>query len=120
MSGKDDLISRLRMEAEAHAQEARTQRATVHKIYQHVTGATGEPADWNGAVPVIAEIDRLRAEKAELVEALQMTTSVVQAGTRLMPPNLKFTDEWAHLGTRTISEILDAANEALGKAEARK
>ena len=64
------LVERLRMEAEAHAQESRTMRAIVHEIYQHVTGATGEPADWNGARPVIEEIDRLRERAKPKVKPL--------------------------------------------------
>jgi len=52
----------LLQEARIHAQEARTQRSTVHEIYQLSTGATGEPGDWHGAEPVralVAERDRL-------------------------------------------------------------
>lgn len=41
-----------RAQAESWAQEARTQRATVHDAYQAATGATGEPGDWHGAQPV--------------------------------------------------------------------
>lgn len=53
----------LKQQAEIHAQEARTQRATVQEIYQLCTGATGEPGDWHGAEPVralVAERDALR------------------------------------------------------------
>ena len=37
------LCERLKLEAEQHAQEARTQRTTVQECYQAATGATGEP-----------------------------------------------------------------------------
>jgi hypothetical protein len=52
-------------EAQVHAQEARTQRATVHETYQLCTGATGEPGDWHGAEPVrrvIQERDQYQAD----------------------------------------------------------
>lgn len=44
--------------------EAKTQGAIVKEIYQAITGAAGEPGDWNGAEPVkevIAERDALKA-----------------------------------------------------------
>lgn len=39
-------------QAQTHAMEARTQRHTVRRCYQIATGATGEPGDWNGSLPV--------------------------------------------------------------------
>lgn len=54
----------LKQQAEIWAQEARTQKSTVHEIYQLCTGGKGEPGDWHGADPVravIADRDRLRA-----------------------------------------------------------
>lgn len=48
-----ELSERLKNEAQIHAQEARTAKATIAEIYQAVTGATGEPGNWNGAKPVI-------------------------------------------------------------------
>jgi hypothetical protein len=54
------LVLRLRLEAQCHAQEARTANGTIAQTYQAVTGSTGEPGNWNGAEPVRAEIDRLR------------------------------------------------------------
>lgn len=56
----------LRQEAIGHAQEARTQRTTVHEIYQIVSGGRGEPGDWNGAEPVRKAFESLRDENAEL------------------------------------------------------
>lgn len=61
-----DANDRLRLEAQIHAQEARTQRATVHEIYQVVTVCKGEPGDWNGARPVREAFERLRNDNAEL------------------------------------------------------
>lgn len=54
------LVERLRQEAQIHAQEARTANATIAEIYQLVTGATGEPGNWNGARPVRELLDRYR------------------------------------------------------------
>jgi hypothetical protein len=62
---QQELIDRLRLEAQIHAQEARTQRATVHEIYQLVTGGTGEPGDWNGAEPVRQALESIRLEERE-------------------------------------------------------
>ena len=42
----------LKMEAQIQAQEARTANATIAEIYQVITGSTGEPGNWHGAVPV--------------------------------------------------------------------
>lgn len=54
----------LKQQAEIHAMEARAANATIAEIYQAVTGSTGEPGNWNGAVPVVAELTRLRAVEA--------------------------------------------------------
>jgi hypothetical protein len=67
---QQDLIDRLRLEAQSHAQEARAQRATVHEIYRLVTGGTGEPGDWNGAEPVRQAFERIRQEEREKVREL--------------------------------------------------
>ncbi len=50
-----------KLQAQIHAQEARTANATIAEIYQVCTGATGEPGNWNGAEPVRAM--RLDAER---------------------------------------------------------
>lgn len=58
------LVDRLKLEAQIHAQEARTANATIYEIYQCVTGGKGEPGNWNGARPVaalVAERDALLA-----------------------------------------------------------
>lgn len=61
-----DLCERLKLEAQIHAQEARTQASIVKECYRAVTDGKGEPGDWNGARPVIDEIERLQAENAAL------------------------------------------------------
>lgn len=63
-----DLIERLRMEAQIHAQEARTANATIAEIYQLCSGGKGEPGNWHGAEPVrelIAERDALAAAPSQ-------------------------------------------------------
>lgn len=55
------VVDRLKLEAQGHAQEARAANHTIAQAYQAVTGAKGEPGNWNGAVPVATELDRLRA-----------------------------------------------------------
>lgn len=55
----------LKLQAQIHAQEARTANATIAKIYQCVTGATGEPGNWHGAEPVRRRIAELEAQLLE-------------------------------------------------------
>lgn len=62
------LVETLRREAEMHAQEARTQRSTVHAAYQICTGNTGEPGDWNGAEP----IRKLKKQHDEMFAELEV------------------------------------------------
>jgi hypothetical protein len=61
-----DENENLRQESLSWAQEAKTQRSTVREIYQVITGATGEPGDWNGAQPVKAIMKKIAALKAEI------------------------------------------------------
>jgi len=72
-----DLVERLKLEAQGHAQEARTANATIYEIYQVISGATGEPGNWHGAQPVrdyvektAAHIQALTAERDGLIAAL--------------------------------------------------
>ena len=58
----DDLSERLKMEAQIHAQEARTANATIAEIYRLCTDGAGEPGNWHGAEPVRRKIESLRAE----------------------------------------------------------
>jgi hypothetical protein len=66
------------------------------------------------------EIARLEAENRELRAkletvraALQLTAGALQAGQNSMAPRVAFTGDWAHLGTRSVSDILDTADAAL-------
>jgi hypothetical protein len=67
-----ELIERLRLEAQIHAQEARTANATIAEIYQLCSGGKGEPVNWHGAEPVralIAERDQLAATLRQQAES---------------------------------------------------
>lgn len=64
------LYDACKQQAQIWKQEARAANHTIGQIYQVVTGAKGEPGNWNGAEPVrqlIAERDALR----EALEAVQ-------------------------------------------------
>ena len=65
-NNKDALIARLKLEAQMHAQEARTANATIAEIYQAVTGSTGEPGNWHGARPVRDALALLRSDAVAL------------------------------------------------------
>ena len=66
LAQKYEEIAHLRLEAQLHAQEARTANATIAEIYQVVSGATGEPGNWHGAEPVRTRLNQLRADLAIL------------------------------------------------------
>lgn len=55
----------LYQEAVIHAQEARTQRSTVHDIYQALGIQKG---DWNGKVPVVEKFAEVEQERDQLKE----------------------------------------------------
>lgn len=60
------LSDRLKLEAQAHAQEARTANSTIYEIYQVLSGSTGEPGNWNGAEPARQFVAAARERIAEL------------------------------------------------------
>jgi hypothetical protein len=62
-----ELVDRLKLEAQCHAQEARTANATLAEIYQLCSGGKGEPGNWHGAEPVRA----LLGQHAELIAKLR-------------------------------------------------
>lgn len=66
-----ELIARLQLEAQVHAQEARTANATIAEIYQVVSGGKGEPGNWHGAEPVRAMMQK----QCEEIERLQRALS---------------------------------------------
>ena len=59
-----------------HAMEARGANDTIQKIYQIVTGARGEPGNWNAEVPVRDEIERLRALLRVAIDDFETTHGV--------------------------------------------
>lgn len=61
-----DLNEHLKIEAQGHAQEARTANATIYEIYQCVRGSTGEVGNWHGAQPVRDAMDKQAKELAQL------------------------------------------------------
>jgi len=111
----------LQLEAEIHAQEARTANATIAEIYQLVTGATGEPGNWNGAEPVRQKLEALQARIAELeaqaavgaraVEVLRKVERCVPGGITGRCPVCKMSK---HTDACELAAILrDAANNQL-------
>jgi len=58
----------LRLQAECWAMEAKAHKSSLHEAYQTVTGATGEPGNWNGARPIVEAITALRS-RAEALQA---------------------------------------------------
>lgn len=66
----------LLQQAQIWKQEATTHRATVHEAYRACTGSTGEPGDWNGALPIRA----LAAERDDALEQLGKMRMCVNCG----------------------------------------
>lgn len=60
------LSDRLKLEAQVHAQEARTANSTIYEIYQVLSGSTGEPGSWNGAEPARQFVTAAQERIAEL------------------------------------------------------
>ena len=99
-----ELADRLKLEAQMHAQEARTANSTIAEIYQCVTGKTGEPGNWNGAEPVRKRIAELEASEARLAVALTRYLSY---------------DEYIFKGVRDQPEFLERAVPARAALAAR-
>lgn len=75
------LAERLKLEAQVHAQEARTANSTIYEIYQAVSGATGEPGNWNGAQPVIKRINELTDALALILPLAKGYAAAHQVGS---------------------------------------
>lgn len=58
-------------QAEQWAMEARGHKSSLHEAYQAVTGATGEPGNWNGARPIIEAFNALRSKVSAQREGLE-------------------------------------------------
>ena len=65
------LADRLTLEAQAHAQEARTANSTIYEIYQVLSGSTSEPGNWNGAEPARQFVTAAQARIAELERTVE-------------------------------------------------
>ena len=62
------LIDIIKLQASGWAMEARTQKSTVHSIYQLCSEATGEKGSWNGSQPVAEKLAELKAERDAALE----------------------------------------------------
>lgn len=86
------LAERLKLEAQAHAMEARTANSTINEIYQVVSGGKGEPGNWHGATPVREKLEAMQREMAEMREALRPFSVLAsrfsdETSRRLKPDN---------------------------------
>jgi hypothetical protein len=83
-----DLSDRLKLEAQTHAQEARTANATIAEIYQLCTGGTGEPGSWNGAEPVRKLVAQVAELKGGIVcgQGIQFGNFLVGCGRTIDSP----------------------------------
>ena len=59
---KNDLIEKLKLEAQIWAQEARTQKGIVMDICQRLGIRLG---DWHGATPLIEKFEEMRKGRNE-------------------------------------------------------
>ena len=61
------------LQAQCWKTEAMSQKASLHAAYQHITGSTGEPADWHGANPIIEALEKAKANaiRATALDTLQ-------------------------------------------------
>ncbi|HET8791698.1 MAG TPA: hypothetical protein VFM75_10855, partial [Modicisalibacter sp.] len=78
------------LQAQIHAQEARTQQATVAEIYRLCSGGKGEPGDWHGAEPVrraLADAEQREQALAAHVERLtELITDCLESDPATAPP----------------------------------
>lgn len=70
---------RLLGEATVHSMEARGANSTIAEIYQIISGARGEPGNWNGAEPVRKYVDAAEAKVKRLREALKPFADLARA-----------------------------------------
>ncbi len=106
----EGVIEAVRLQASSWKGEAKTQQSIVHEIYQIVSEAKGEPADWNGAKPVRDRIAELEAENAELIGALQQIAMDAQGSSHCDPAQ----SVWAnyHTATEALSRAASLPKEA--------
>lgn len=100
---------RLQQEAEGHAQEARTQTATVHEIYQIISGGKGEPGSWHGAEPVREFAERLCKERDM---AQDIAEERHQANLDCVNENIRLREEVKRQNDETIEELNETLDDA--------
>lgn len=104
----ESLSDQLKLAAQVHAQESRTANATIAEIYQLVTGATGEPGDWNGAEPVRTYIAQAESKLAEATKQLKLSDELASAAVSSYH---ELQENLAEAEARTV-EVLSDKNEA--------
>lgn len=65
------VAERCETEAQQWKGEALAHKSSLHEAYQVLTGATGEPGNWNGAQPVREYVEAAEARISSLTEALE-------------------------------------------------
>lgn len=114
---KSEDIERMKQEAQIHAQEARTQRATVHEIYQIISGGKGEPGDWNGAEPVRRYVADANARIEQLTRALEAAKPYVEKVHNQLWRTEFTAGGPAALAVAEVADVVDAALSSTGTAE---
>ncbi|SDF71912.1 Protein of unknown function [Onishia taeanensis] len=104
-----EKLEAVRLEAKTHAQEARTQRSTVHEIYQLVTGASGEPGDWHGVKP-IRELVAERFARGNHLDMVAHMHRQIAFSTRTFGPGERQQGVIDHI-RKELREIEDAPND---------
>lgn len=88
----------LKLQAQCHSMEARTQASTVNEIYQECTGKTGEPGNWSGAEPVRKALkDARNAALEEAAEVCEKYAGYRTEHVALQIRGLKTNDQEAAL-----------------------
>ena len=95
-----DLEEKLKQEAQIHAQEARTQKAIVHEIYQHL-GI--QKSDWNGARPVKRIFDQLKKENEEKLDITEFVKKIIGP---IDPVGESNTDEKRYKNLNTLISLV--------------
>jgi hypothetical protein len=64
-------------EAQQWKMEALAHKSSLHEAYQAVTQGRGEPGNWNGAQPIIQELERLRRGRDRMIELLHVAADFI-------------------------------------------
>lgn len=90
-----NLVDRLRVEAQAHAMEARGANATIHEAYQAATEGKGEPGNWHGAGPIKDELTRLRSDLMQARARAEVAEARLAEAMKLIEPFAREAEEWS-------------------------